>query len=182
MVLPKAEVAHGLADHHIPLDGQDHQGPQGDFTCKAVSCRSACFLPRLHCLSKEVARKATWGRPGVRPQGGAGLDIENWEGVQAEGLVCQGSGVTLSLVQLELWVHEGQRGQIRDRGGLEALQGVFTGECVLPGATGRVPVERCRRGRGTRVGSPPSLWSSGPSPLGNKRTWACVTLPQEPGR
>lgn len=115
VVLPKAEVAHGLAYHHVPLDGQDHQGPQGNFTCKAVSCRSACYLPGLHCLAKEVARKATWGRPGVRPQGGVGLDLENWEGVQGRGLVRQGSGVTLSSVQLELWVHERHINQIRDQ-------------------------------------------------------------------
>lgn len=36
MILPKAEVAHGLADHHVALNGQDYQGPQADFTCKAV--------------------------------------------------------------------------------------------------------------------------------------------------
>lgn len=36
MILPKAEVAHGLADHYVPLNSQDHQGPQGDFTCKTV--------------------------------------------------------------------------------------------------------------------------------------------------
>lgn len=36
MILPKAEVAHGLADHYVSLNSQDHQGPQGDFTCKAV--------------------------------------------------------------------------------------------------------------------------------------------------
>ena len=37
VVLPEAEVAHGLAHHHVPLDGQDHQGPQCDFTCKAAA-------------------------------------------------------------------------------------------------------------------------------------------------
>lgn len=25
VVLPEAEVAHGLADHHVPFDSQDHQ-------------------------------------------------------------------------------------------------------------------------------------------------------------
>lgn len=36
MILPKAEIAHGLADHYVSLNSQDHQRPQGDFTCKAV--------------------------------------------------------------------------------------------------------------------------------------------------
>lgn len=145
MVLPKAEVAHGLAYHHVPLDGQDHQGPQGNFTCKAVSCRSACWTP----LSKEEARKATWGRPRVRPQGGAGSDMENWEGCRAEGLVCRASGVTLSLVQLELWAHEGHGTQIREQGWTGSPAGSFHRRMCPSWATGRVPVERRRRGRGT---------------------------------
>lgn len=42
MILPEAEVAHRFADHHVALNGQDHQGPQGNFTCKAVSsCQSS---------------------------------------------------------------------------------------------------------------------------------------------
>ena len=41
VILPEAEVAHRLADLHVALNGQDHQGPQGDFTCKAVSSRQS---------------------------------------------------------------------------------------------------------------------------------------------
>lgn len=33
VVLPKAKVAHGLADHDVSLDSQDHQRPEGNFTC-----------------------------------------------------------------------------------------------------------------------------------------------------
>lgn len=85
MVLPEAEVAHGFAYHHVPLDGQDHQGPQGNFTCKAVSCWSARHLPGPHCPSKEAAlilygRGQLGRQPGaakVRPRGRWGLDTEN---------------------------------------------------------------------------------------------------------
>lgn len=33
MVLPEAEVAHGLADHYVSFDSQDNQRPESNFTC-----------------------------------------------------------------------------------------------------------------------------------------------------
>lgn len=32
MVLPEAEVAHGLADYYISFDSQDNQRPESNFT------------------------------------------------------------------------------------------------------------------------------------------------------
>ena len=57
MVLPKAEVAHGLTHHHVPLNGQDHQRPQGNFTCKAVSYQSTHHLPGPHCPKRK---RSSW--------------------------------------------------------------------------------------------------------------------------
>lgn len=53
--------------------------------------------------------------------------------------------------------------------GLGALEGVFTEECVLPGATGRVPGERhCRDSRNTEQDALPSLCSSDLPALGKQ--------------
>lgn len=37
----KAEIAHGLADHHISFNSQDNQRPQGYLTCKRTKEASA---------------------------------------------------------------------------------------------------------------------------------------------
>lgn len=74
-----------------------------------------------------------------------------------------------SLVQLELWVHEGHGNQLRGHDWAGSPAGVLIGECVLHGATGRVPTERHCRGRGNpELEVLPSLRSSGLSPLGKQ--------------
>lgn len=70
VVLAEAEVAHRFAHHHVSFNGQDHQRPQGNLTCKIVSAQ----LPsHLHpALSGANPRALGWAGLGHGTEAGKG--------------------------------------------------------------------------------------------------------------